>query len=351
MADTWYIDYSAGALDGPTIVNTTVGPQGEKATGALRYIDDITNPALVRRKHVTRAEYQSLQAAGVAMPAFFMEVSTNDPVGGYAQGQAYARRALAGLNYLGSDAKIIMCCDGWMNSVGVTKAQWQAYLNGAKSVAGDRIGGYGFSDAADAAQGIVSAFVQCGARSAVRGWVTAWQDNNVQPYVGGKQADRLLIFKPFSQEEDMANSDEILRVVNMINNDLGKVWDATGHTAGDLLVRLAWLFPYTVDTKAILARGGHSAGDLVNAGHSAWEGLFFTVMPQLKEQGAKIDLLNTAVAALASNKDLTPEALQQMLNEAASKISISVNVQPTPATPQPPAQPAPQSTQTPEAQK
>lgn len=345
MADTWYIDYSAAQLAGSTVVSTSVGPKGEKATGALRYIDDITNPNLVRRKHVTKAEYQSLKAAGVAMPAFFMEVGVNDPQGGYAQGQAYARRALAGLNYLGSDAKIIMCCDGWMNSVGVTKAQWQAYLNGAKSVAGDRIGGYGFADAADAAQGIVSVFVQCGARSAVRSWVTAWQDNNVQPYVGGIQVDRLLILKPFSQEDDDMFTDDDRRVINSVNNDLGKVWDNLGITAGDLLVRLGQLFPGVVDTKAILARGGHSAGSLLNADHSTWEGLFFTVIPEQARQSAKLDLINTAVAALANNKDITPEALQQMLNEAASKVTISVNVAQPPVTPQAP----PSNPETPEA--
>lgn len=197
MADTWYIDYSAGTLTGQTVANATVGPLGEKATGTIRYIDDITNPNLVRRKHVTLAEYQSLLAAGLNVDAFFMEVSTTDPQGGYSQGQAYARRALAGANYLGSDAKVLFCCDGWMNSVGVTASQWQAYLNGAKSVLGDRAGGYGFADAADLAAGIVPHFVQCGSRSSVRSWVNGWQDNNVQPWVGGIQTDRIQIFTPF----------------------------------------------------------------------------------------------------------------------------------------------------------
>lgn len=200
MADTWYIDYSAGHLSGPTVLNAAVGPNGEHATGALRYIDDITNPSLVRTKHVTRAEYQSLQAAGVAMPAMFMEVSTLDPLGGYAQGQAYARRALAGADYLGFTGTILMCADRWLYNppnVTIPVASWQAYLDGAVSVLGDRAGGYGFSDAADAARGHVNHFVQCGSRSAVRSWVNGWQDNNIQPLVGGIQTDRILIINPF----------------------------------------------------------------------------------------------------------------------------------------------------------
>lgn len=202
MADTWQIDYSAKQLDGHTIASTKVGPNGELATGAIRYIDDITNPSLVRSKHVTPTEYASLKAAGLSLDAMYMEVGIDDPLGGYPQGQNYARRALAGANALGFAGKILFCADRWFvskNKITITAKNWQDYLDGAVSVLGrGRAGGYGFSDAADAGQGHVDYFVQCGSRSAVRSWVNGWQDNNVQPIVGGIQTDRVLILAPFA---------------------------------------------------------------------------------------------------------------------------------------------------------
>lgn len=344
MTDTWYIDYSAAPLDGQTIVNTAVGPQGEHASGAIRYIEDITNPSLVRKKHITKAEYQSLLAAGVAMPAMFMEVSTDDPVGGYAQGQAYARRALAGADYLGWTGKILFCCDGWMNSVGVTASQWRNYLDGAVSVLGDRAGGYGFSDAADLAQGHVASFVQCGARSAVRSWVNGWQDNSVQPYVGGVQADRILILNPFTSTEDALTasaSDQI----NQMYTSVSRVYAATGKDWSDVLISLAQLFPGPVDTQGILARGGHSAGDLVNADHSTWEAVIYTVIPQLQKMQASVDVLAAAVAKVATNPDITPGSIKTMIDEAfAESVQITGTVQVGPAPkPAPAPAPAPQA--------
>lgn len=202
MADTWHIDYSAAHLDGRTILQTRVGPKGEYASGAIRYIDDITNPRLVRTKHITKPEYTSLKAAGVAMDAMYLEVGVDDPLGGYAQGQAYARRAQAGVNYLGWRGKILFCCDRWFNASGRTPISvrvWQDYLDGAVSILGRSIaGGYGFADAIDAARGHVDFAVQAGSRSAVRPWVNGWQDNNSQPKVGGISTDRVLILKPFN---------------------------------------------------------------------------------------------------------------------------------------------------------
>ena len=201
MADVWHIDYSATHLDGRTIMQARVGPNGEYATGAIRYIDDITNPRLVRTKHITKPEYQSLKANGVAMDAMYMEVGLDDPLGGYAGGQINARRALAGANYLGWSGKILFCCDRWLNAGGRTPIPvrtWQDYLDGAVSVLGRPIaGGYGFFDAMDVACGHVDFAVQAGSRSAVRSWVNGWQDNNAQPKVGGISTDRVLILKPF----------------------------------------------------------------------------------------------------------------------------------------------------------
>jgi hypothetical protein len=202
MADTWHIDYSAAHLDGRTILQTRVGPKGEYASGAIRYIDDITNPRLVRTKHITKPEYTSLKSAGVALDAMYLEVGVDDPLGGYGQGQAYARRAQAGVNYLGWRGKVLFCCDRWFNVSGRTPISvrvWQDYLDGAVSVLGRSIAGsYGFADAIDAARGHVDFAVQAGSRSAVRSWVNGWQDNNSQPKVGGISTDRVLILKPFN---------------------------------------------------------------------------------------------------------------------------------------------------------
>lgn len=210
MADIWHIDYSAAQLDGRTIRQARVGPQGEYATGAIRYIDDITNPRLVRTKHITKPEYESLKSAGVAMDAMYMEVGLDDPLGGYAGGQVNARRALAGAKYLGWQGKILFCCDRWLNAPGRTPIPvrtWQDYLDGAVSILGRPIaGGYGFFDAMDAARGHVDFTVQCGARSAVRPWVNGWQDNNVQPKVGGISTDRVLILNAFGPSVPVAPS-------------------------------------------------------------------------------------------------------------------------------------------------
>jgi hypothetical protein len=203
---TWWIDYSAAKLTADVIKRTKIGPDGETASGAIRYVDA---PDRLGRKHTNKAEYDDLVRGGLAMDAMFFEVDVDDPLGGYAQGQAFARRAKAGADYLGFGGVILFCADRWFVSKGrrtITADMWQAYLDGVVSILGrGRTGAYGFSDAMDAAVGHVDYFVQCGSRSVVRNFVNAWQDNNVQPVVGGIQTDRLLILKPFStsvQEDD-----------------------------------------------------------------------------------------------------------------------------------------------------
>ncbi|MEA5367720.1 hypothetical protein VA596_49875 [Amycolatopsis sp., V23-08] len=196
---TWWIDYSAAKLTADVIKRTKIGPDGETASGAIRYLDA---PDRLGRKHTSEAEYDGLLAGGLAMDAMFFEVDVDDPLGGFAQGQAYARRAQAGADFLGFDGVILFCCDRWFvskNRRTITADVWQAYLDGAVSILGrERVGAYGFSDAMDAALGHVDYFVQCGSRSAVRSFVHAWQDNTLQPLVGGIETDRLLVLHPFT---------------------------------------------------------------------------------------------------------------------------------------------------------
>ncbi|OXM69618.1 glycoside hydrolase domain-containing protein [Amycolatopsis vastitatis] len=197
---TWWIDYSAKRLAAATIKATAVGPSGEHPSGVIRYIDA---PANLRTKHTDKAEYDDLVRSGLAMQAMYFENGYDDPHGGFAGGQANARRALAGAQWLGFNGVILFCCDRWFNDPAhpptVTAREWQNYLDGAVSILGrGRTGAYGFADAIDAARGHVDFFVQCGSRSAVRDFVNGWQDNNVQPRVGGISTDRVLILKPFT---------------------------------------------------------------------------------------------------------------------------------------------------------
>lgn len=220
---TWYIDYSAKRLTGSVIKGTAVGPAGEHPSGVIRYIDA---PGNLQTKHVDQAEYASLKAAGLELPAAYFEIGYEDPNGGYAGGQANARRALAGADWLGFKGIILMCCDRWFVQPPhnpVTVARWQAYLDGAVSILGrGRTGAYGFSDAMDAARGHVDYFVQCGARSAVRDFVHGWQDNNTKPTVGGISTDRVLMLKNFTsdQGELVATQAEIQAIAAAVGNEI-----------------------------------------------------------------------------------------------------------------------------------
>ncbi|MEC3974727.1 glycoside hydrolase domain-containing protein [Amycolatopsis sp. H20-H5] len=251
MTDTWWIDYSAKRLSAATIKATAVGPQGEHPTGVIRYLDA---PAQLQTKHTNVQEYTDLVRSGLAMQAMYFEVGRNDPLSGYAGGQANARRALAGASWLGFDGVILFCCDRWMYAApgnpAIPPSVWQAYLDGAVSVLGrNRTGAYGFADAIDAAVGHVDFFVQCGARSAVRPFVHGWQDNNTQPVVDGIKTDRVLIFKPFTTtpEDDMALTDkQIGDWNNAIISDHVGIW----YGGGDSPLGGVGLLQYVKDLRA-----------------------------------------------------------------------------------------------------
>ncbi|WP_326836505.1 glycoside hydrolase domain-containing protein [Amycolatopsis rhabdoformis] len=193
---TWWIDYSAKKLSAAKITSTPVGPAGERPTGVIRYLDA---PDRLGTKHTDPTEYRDLRAAGLGIAMYF-EVGKNDPMGGFARGQEYGRRALAGANLLGFPGIVFFCADRWFDQPDfplVTPALWRSYLDGAVSVLGrGRVGAYGFADAIDAAVGHVDCFVQCGRKSDVRDFVHGWQDNTVQPRVDGIATDRVLIRHP-----------------------------------------------------------------------------------------------------------------------------------------------------------
>lgn len=183
MADTYWLDYSAGRLSSSVI-------RAAGYTGAIRYVD---SPNLAGGKHITPAEYQELTAAGLSVMLVF-EVNEEDPDGGFARGVQYAQRAKAGADWIGYHGPIFFCEDRPSTP---SVANWRAYLDGAASVLGaGRVGAYGFFGAMDAAIGHAACFWQAGARRDIRPHVHFWQDNNYQPTVGGIQTDRNLIIHP-----------------------------------------------------------------------------------------------------------------------------------------------------------
>jgi hypothetical protein len=306
---TYLIDYSAGKLSAAVIEATAVGPQDEHPSGVIRYID---SPNRLGTKHTSLAEYQDHVRNGLTVLLFF-EVGTSDPLGGYAQGQAYAQRALAGANYLGYNGPIIFCCDRWMSGdpargiPGVPVSVWQAYLDGAVSILGrGRVGAYGFGDAMDAARGHVDLFVQCGARSVVRDFVHIWQDNNVQPFVGGIQTDRLLVLKPITtitttQENDLTTEehDTLMQILNQLMGP----WKS-------------WVPGASDDAKFTL----------VNYARAIDKNVF--------AQGAQISALVAAVAASTNDPAITEDKLRQIVGDAvAQHIEITGEVHIGAATP------------------
>jgi hypothetical protein len=322
--DTYLIDYSASKLAGAVIKATAVGPAGEHPVGAVRYIDA---PNLLGTKHTSLVEYQDHVRTGLTDYMFF-EVNENDALGGYAQGQAYARRAKAGADYLGYTGVILFCCDRWLAgdpAKGIPTIPvlvWQAYLDGAVSVLGrGRVGAYGFFDAMDAAVGHVDFFVQCGARSVVRDFVHIWQDNTFQPYVGGIQTDRLLVLKPINQGVpdmfDQPDRDALTQVLNQLMGPWPSKVPGAPPEASFSLVDWARVIDKNV----------------------------FELMPQVAAQGAQISGLVAAIAAATTNTAITPEFVQKTIDAAVAAhvipVTGTIQIGSAPAAPAAPAPAAP----------
>lgn len=207
---TYYADYSAAQLSAAQL-------KAAGYEGSIRYIDDITNKNLVRAKHATKSEYDDHIRNGLKVFLVY-EVTINDPLSGFSGGVTAAKRALAGANCLGYNGVIFFCFD--RHALASELPAWKAYLDGAASVLGiARVGAYGFSEAIDAAYGHATLYWQCGSRSVVRSFVHFWQDNNVQPKVGGIATDRNLVLKDALVEEvDMPLNE------NDLSNILARVW-------------------------------------------------------------------------------------------------------------------------------
>lgn len=135
-------------------------------------------------------------------PVFlFHQIGYGDMEGGYYQGRAHAQTAKADAERVGwqGETFIVACMDRFYAKQGyrtLSAADLRAYMEGFRSVLGDRAGFYGFYDSMRDAvrEQWASFYVQCGARSAHVPGIHAWQENNKQPLVFGTQTDILELY-------------------------------------------------------------------------------------------------------------------------------------------------------------
>lgn len=185
------LDYSAGRISGAAI----------RAAGydfVVRYVDQ---PSNTNRKLIRPDEYRDLLEHGVKVWLVF-EQWTTDALGGFKQGVAYARRALAGADALGYKGIIFFCSDMHLTREQIPTAL--GYLDGAASVIGrERVGAYGFWEFLDAAipLGKASAYWQAGIRPAPNDPKQIWQNNNMLGgvRVGGVQCDVNELLRPMPE--------------------------------------------------------------------------------------------------------------------------------------------------------
>lgn len=279
MTNYW-IDYSAGKLSASTIKAWT-NPAGDRITGVIRYID---SPANLSTKHTNPVEYQDHVRNGLHV-RLVMQVNTTDADGGYARGQAYAQRALAGANYIGYPGKIYFTND---RTTLANPSVWQAYLDGAASVLGkDRVGAYGFRNAQDAAVGHATGFWQSGRRSELAPHANMWQDNNTQITVGGITCDRNLIIT----EDEVAITDA---------------------DAALIATKIFWGTPFEQTTNY----AGYLKGSITN------------LNAQLVQANTAIAGLSQAIARLSNDPDITVEQMTSIVNAAiAENIHITGTVE------------------------
>jgi hypothetical protein len=151
----------------------------------------------------------------------YHQIGYRDFEGGESSGRAQAQTALIDAKNQGwsGETPILACFDRRMPAFtrgGVSyRAIWldevRAYMAGFRSVIGyEDSGFYGFEDTMGpcVAEDWVRFRMQCGARSQHISGISAWQENNEQPYLLGEQTDRLELYISLAalagtaQEED-----------------------------------------------------------------------------------------------------------------------------------------------------
>lgn len=134
------LDYSAGEL-----TPAQAGSGAYAIDFLIRYIGYPANPKCI--SHYPGAYRRHVDAGRVVL--LVAEGSTHDAAGGFAAGQAMARRALADAATIGypDTLPIFLTTDGWLTSLGIPLGTALAYFAGGASVLGQhRLGVYGFRD-------------------------------------------------------------------------------------------------------------------------------------------------------------------------------------------------------------
>lgn len=133
--------------------------------------------------------------------SLFHQIGYTDMEGGFAGGRAHALTALNDARSVGWDGEshITACMDRFYEKKGyrtLNAGDLREYMQGFRSVLGDRAGFYGFYDSMRDAirEEWASFYIQCGARSAHVPGIHAWQENNKQPFIAGTATDILELY-------------------------------------------------------------------------------------------------------------------------------------------------------------
>lgn len=269
------LDYSAQRISGAKI----------KAAGYNFVIRYLWFPGQ-RVSYIDANEYRDLTANGVDVELVY-EQTTSDPAGGYEAGRRLMLQAVSSALSIGAapGTIIYMCSDAWLATHGIPAATAMNFLRGARSAVGPyKLGAYGFTDFVYAAQnaGLADAYWLCGAESGVRDGITHYQWNNGRVYVDGVECDlnkRYIARNTTTttpEEEDVKPDErEMLEALQFGTKDVRP-----------------------------MGRVGQVIADTGSA---------------VQEIKGQITALINVVAATTANKDITPDAVRQMIDDAVAK--------------------------------
>jgi hypothetical protein len=273
-------DYSARELSLAELEQYNRDNPATPISFLIRYIGWPDNPKCIS---YYPGALRGFMDAGVLV-LLFVQNGLDDYLGGRAGGRAAAQRALDDARREGYPEYLpfIFACDRYLRDGRRTPISDQAaleYLRGAAEVVGvERVWSYGFYDLQDlvtAHAGTVSGHVLCGAEDTARGLTRIYQWNNGRIYPGGMESDLLKAFVDLSQFE----------------GDNGvSVQDVTE----------SWYGPRF--------RGPRNYAEVIH-----------NIEDLATISNAKLDGLTNVLGALSNDRDLTPDAVRQMLDESVAK--------------------------------
>ncbi|WP_336156628.1 glycoside hydrolase domain-containing protein [Amycolatopsis sp. VC5-11] len=295
-----WADYSAGRPSGAALRKAGF-------SGVIRYIGLGSEG-----KQLVASEYRDLVGEfGAANVLLVAEAGTGDAWGtetddDYGRGVAYGRTALSDARAQGVPDWVGLACAADAHAQAFQLDDVVRYASGFRDAVGQaRCGFYGFSETLAAVHnaGIGSWYWRCGSEptQVEKQWVNFWQRNRdpQRITVAGIPCDINEVYRIPTTEDDMPSVNDLL------DASVGKRADGT-----DVLLKDA-----IVNTYLAQFQGGGDGGALaVKAGINALN--------------AKLDALTQAVAKLAADPEITPDALKAMLNEAiANNVKITGSVE------------------------